>query len=287
MQLAWQTIANGLMLSAFYAIMAVGLSLVFGVMKTSNFAHGEFFMVGAYAVWLLYSLAGWPFWATVVVAIVVVGLLGVLVERAVFRPVRGDMLAGFLISICLVFILQVLVGRIWGVGRAKQIAPPLPGALNIWGIVFPWQRLLILPVALLLLGGLFFFLNRTKLGRGVRACAQDEEAASLHGVNANTMAAIALGMGSAMAGVAGALMAPLMSVSPYMGHFIIWTCFVIIIVGGLGNLKGTLLASIFFGFLSTIVTTLLDSNYAIIAANLTMAAFLALRPGGMLGYAEE
>ena len=287
MQLVGQTIANGLILSAFYAIIAVGLCLVYGVMKTSNFAHGEFYMLGAYTVWLLYVLNPWPFWATVVVATIGVGLLGVLAERIIFRPVRGDMLAGFIISLGLVFILQVLVGRIWGVGMAKRLPVPIPGGFTILGISLGWQRLTILPAALFLLGGLYFFLNRTRLGRAIRACAIDSQAASLHGISTHTMAAIALGIGSALAGAAGALMAPNMPVQPYMGYSVIWMCFVIIIVGGMGNLKGALLAAVFFGFLNTIVTTVLDSTIAIIAANLFMLIFLAFRPQGAMGYEEE
>ncbi len=287
MQLVWQTIANGLILSAFYALIAVGLCLVYGIMKTANFAHGEFFMLGAYTVWLLYALNNWPFWVTVVVAIIGVGLLGVLAERAIFRPVRGDMLAGFIISLGLVFILQVLVGRIWGVGYPKAVPVPLRGGLTVLGISVGWQRLTILPAALFLLGGLYFFLTRTKLGRAIRACAIDSEAASLHGVNANTMAAITLGIGSALAGAAGALMAPNLLVQPFMGYSVIWMCFVVIIVGGMGNIKGALLASVLFGFLNTIITTVLDSTIAIIVANLVMAAFLAFRPQGLVGYAEE
>jgi branched-chain amino acid transport system permease protein len=287
LQLVWQTIANGLILSAFYALMAVGLCLVYGIMKTANFAHGEFFMLGAYTVWLLYALNNWPFWVTVIVAIIGVGLLGVLAERVIFRPVRGDMLAGFIISLGLVFILQVFVGRIWGVGYPKSIPVPLQGGFTIYGVSVGWQRLTILPAALVLLGGLYFFLTRTKLGRAIRACAIDSEAAALHGVSADTMAAIALGIGSGLAGAAGALMAPNLLVQPFMGYNVIWMCFVVIIVGGMGNLKGALLASVLFGFLNTIITTVLDSTIAIIIANLVMATFLAFRPQGLVGYAEE
>ncbi len=287
MQLVGQIIANAIITSSFYALIAVGFCLVFGVMKTSNFAHGEFYMLGAYTVWLLYTLAGWPFFATVVVAFMVVGLLGVILERFIFRPVQGDMLGGFIISVGLVFILQVLVGRIWGVGMAKPIYVPLPGPLTILGISISKQRVVIPPIALLLIGGLIFFLNRTKLGRAVRACAEDKEAASLYGVNANTMAAIALGIGSALAGVAGALMAPILAVQPYMGAKVIWMCFVVIIVGGMGNLKGALLASILFGFINTITAHLLDSTFAIVISNLIMFVFLAFRPQGLVGYAKE
>ena len=286
MQLFWQTIANGIITSSFYAIIAVGLCLVFGVMQTSNYAHGEFFMIGAYTIWLLYTLNDWPFFLAVVVAIIVVGLLGVIAERAIFRPVRGNIISGFIISLGLVFILQVLVGQIWGVGRAKPVTPPLPGFLAIGDVYFGQQRLLILPAALLLLGGLYFFLTRTKLGRGIRACALDREAASLHGVNANTMAALALGIGCAMAGAAGALMAPIFPVTPYMGSFIIWTCFVVIIVGGVGNLKGTIFAALLFGFLYNIVTVLLDSTIANIMASVAMLLFLAFRPQGLVGYVK-
>lgn len=286
MQLFWQTVANALITSAFFAIIAVGLSLVFGVMQTANYAHGEFFMVGAYLVWLLYTLGDLPFYATVVVAIVGVGLMGVLAERTIFRPVRGNIISGFIISLGLVFILQVLVGQVWGVGRAKPVAPIFPGSLALGNVYLGWQRLTIIPAALLLIGGLYFFLTRTKLGRGLRACAIDREAAALHGINANIMAAIALGVGSAMAGAAGALMAPIFPVTPYMGSLIIWTAFVIIIVGGTGNLKGTIIASLLFGFLYNIVTTLLDSTIANIAASLVMLLFLAFRPQGLVGYAK-
>jgi branched-chain amino acid transport system permease protein len=287
MQLFWQVIANSIITSAFYAIITMGLCLVFGVMRTANYAHGEFFMIGAYVIWLLYTLNGWPFFVTVLAAIIIVGLLGVITERVLFRPVRGNIISGFIISLGLVFILQVLVGQIWGVGREKPVRPVFLGSLAIGNVYLGWQRLVILPAALLLLGGLYFFLTRTKLGRGVRACAQDREAASLHGVNANTMAALALGIGCAMAGGAGALMAPIFPVTPYMGSFVIWTCFVVIIVGGTGNLKGTIYASLLFGFLYNIVTTLLDSTIANIMASLMMLIFLAFRPQGLVGYVKR
>jgi branched-chain amino acid transport system permease protein len=154
------------------------------------------------------------------------------------------------------------------------------------GIVVSWQRVIIIPIAIITITLLYIFLNWTRLGRGLRASALDSEAASLHGISVNISAFMALGIGSAMAGLAGGLMAPIMSVTPYMGHLIIMMCFVIIIVGGAGSLKGAILASIFFGFLFTIVTTVLDSVIAMIVASVVMGIVLAIRPGGMTGYAQ-
>lgn len=287
MEFVGQTIVNALVTSSFYALIAVGLSLVFGVMTIVNFAHGELYMLGAYTVWFLYAVGNMPFFAAVGVAIVVVGLLGILLERGIFRPVRGNMLSALIISVGIVFILQVSVGQIWGVGKMKPVPAAFPGALDLLGIYISWQRLIVIPVAILLLGGLWVFLTRFRLGRALRASAQDSEAASLQGISINRSAAIAMLIGCAMAGAAGALMSPIMSVYPYMGHMVIWTCFVIIIVGGAGNIKGTILAALFFGFLHTIITTLLDSTIALIVSSLFMLIFLAIRPQGLLGYAER
>lgn len=287
MELAWQTILNGLIASAFYALMALGLSLVFGVMQTVNYAHGEFFMLGAYTVWLLYAIGGWPFFVAVVVAIIVVCLLGVLVERVLFKPLRGDIFGGFIISIGLAFILQVFAVKVWGVGLAKAVPVAFTGSLELFGASVGWQRFIILPFTILLIGLLYLFLSRTRLGRGLRACAIDSEAAALHGIDVNTICALAFGMACALAGAAGALMAPIMPVTPYMGHMIIWTCFVVIIVGGAGNLKGTILAALLFGFLNTIITTMLDATIANIGGSILMLIILAIRPRGLVGYAEK
>ena len=286
MHLVFQTIANSVVLSCFFILLTVGLTMVFGVMKTANYAHGEFYMVGAYVVWLLYARIGWPFFAAVVAAILIVGLLGLITERVLFRPMRGNILSGYIISIGLVFVLQVLTARIWGVGMPKPVPYAFPGVLNMGGIIIPWQRVIIIPIVISTITLLYLFLYRTRLGQGLRASALDSEAASLHGISAGMSSFMALGIGSAMAGMAGGLMAPIMSVTPYMGHLIIMMCFVIVIVGGAGSIKGALLASIFFGFLFTIITTVFDSVIAMIVACVAMGIVLTIRPGGMMGYAQ-
>lgn len=287
MEFIGQTILNGLMTSSFYALIAVGLSLVFGVMHIVNFAHGEFYMLGAYTVWVLYAKMGWPFFAAVAAAIVLVGLLGLLSERFIFRKAKGNVLSGFIMSVGLVFILQVAVVKIWGLGKMKPVPAAYPQIMDMGGISTSWQRLIVIPVTALLLGSLWFFLERFRIGRALRAAALEPEAAALQGVSVKRCAAVAMLIGSAMAGAAGALMAPIMSVHPYMGHAVVWTAFVVVIVGGAGNIKGTVLASLFFGYLTTIITTLLDSTIANMVNVLVMLVLLAIRPQGMTGHAEH
>lgn len=286
MEFFWQTILNGLIISSFYALIAVGLSLVFGVMHIVNFAHGEFYMIGAYTVWVLFALLHWPFFIAVGAAIVIVGLLGLVSERLIFRHAHGNVLSGFIMSVGLVFILQVAVVEIWGVGKMKPVPAAFPQVLDIGGVSTSWQRFIVLPATIILLWALWYFLAKFRVGRGLRASALDPEAAALYGISPKKSAAVAMLLGSAMAGAAGALMAPIMSVHPYMGHSVVWTAFVVVIVGGAGNIKGTILAALIFGFLTTIITTLLDSTIANLVNTLVMLVILAIRPQGVAGHAE-
>lgn len=283
MSVILQTFVNGLITSSFYILLAVGLTLVFGVMNIANFAHGEFFMLGAYAVWLLYGVSGLPFIIAVLIAGVGVGGFGILSERVLFRPVQGNVLGGFIVSIGLVFILQVFVGQVWGVGMAKPVPKVFPGSLKFLGIYIGWQRFIVMPVTAVFMGVLWIFLNRTRHGRGLRAAAQDSEAAVLQGISINKSSAIAMGLGSMLVAAGGALMAPLVSVYPYMGHSVVWTAFVIVIVGGPGNIKGTILAAFFFGFLHTIVATVLDSTIGNLMGVVFMLIILAIKPEGLMG----
>ena len=238
-------------------------------------------MLGAYVVWLFYGLRGVNYIAAVLLAMLLVGGLGIIIERGIFKPLRGNVLGVAIISVGLLFILQVLVGQIWGLGYPKRVDAPIMGALNIHGVSIGWQRVIIIFASILLLGTLWVFLQRTKMGRAIRASAQDSEAASLQGISINRSATLAMGIGSALTGAAGALMAPAFAVHPYMGHVVLLIALIVVIVGGAGNLKGTVLAAILFGFLYTIITTFLDAVIANIASVLFMVLLLAIKPGGL------
>ena len=182
MELFVQSLLYGLIQSGFFALAAVGLVLIFGVMGVVNFAHGELVMVGAYTVWFLHAQHQVPFLATVLVAIILVGLIGLLMERLLFRPMREDPLGGLICSIGVLFVLQVLATLIGGEGPSKQVPPPFEGTLTIFGwLHLPIQRLFSLVISAIALGLLWYFLTRSKLGWALRAVSQDREAASVAG----------------------------------------------------------------------------------------------------------
>lgn len=271
------------MTAGIYALVAVGLAMVFGVMQMANLAHGEFYMVAAYAVWVFYAKHNWPFFAAVAAGMGIVGAMGLAVERGLFRPMRGQVVSGFIATAGLMYMLQVGVGRIWGVGLDKPVPPAFTGAVSILGANIGWQRVIVIIAAVVMLVILWLFLHRFKLGQALRATAQDPEAAALQGISVNKMTALAMFIGSVFAGAAGAFMAPVYPVNPYMGHVVILIAFIVIIVGGLGSIEGTILASIIFGFLYTFVTTVADGVIASIVGVLTMLTVLALRPQGLRG----
>jgi len=282
-----QSIANSIVQGSIYATVAVGLALAFGVMQMANFAHGEFFMLGAYVVYVLYALGDVPFPVAVIAAFPIVALFGVATERFIFRPTRENVLAGFMATAGLALILQVLVGQTWGVGLMRSIPTPYMGIVEIGSARLGWQRLLVIPAAVLMMGGLWLFLHKTKLGKGLRACAQDREAAALHGISNNRMAALAMAIAGGFAGVAGALMAPIHAVTPYMGHTIIVTAFVVVIIGGMASIEGAVLAAFLLGFIHTFATTLFDAVVATMIGVAFMALVLIVRPSGLLGRIKE
>ena len=278
-----QSFANALVLGSIYAMVAVGLALAFGVMQMANFAHGELFMAGAYVVYVLYSLAGLPFVVAVIAAFPIVAMLGVLFERAIFRPTRGNVLAGFMATAGAGFIMQVLVGQQWGVGLMRSVPVPYKGSAEILGAAVSWQRLAIIPATLIMVGGLWLFLKKFKAGKALRACAQDTEAAVLQGISINKMTRLAMFLSGGFAGVGGALMAPIIPVTPYMGHVYAVTAFIVVIVGGMASIEGAVLAAFILGFIHTFVSTLYDSVTATMVGVLFMAVVLIVKPTGLLG----
>ena len=278
-----QTLLNSVVTASVYALVAVGLAMAFGVMKMANFAHGEFFMVGSYTVYVLYQLGGFNFWVAVALSMPIVALLGVATERLIFRQTGINILAGFMATVGLGFVLQVAAGRIWGVGMMKRIDTPYMGAAEIGDAHVGWQRLIVIPCAIAMLIALRFFLYNTKLGKALRACAQEPETAALMGINIRTMTMLAMALAGASAGLAGALMAPIQAITPYMGHGIVLIAFVVVIVGGTASIEGAVLAAVILGFIHTFVTTLTDSLIGTMVGVGFMALTLVIRPQGLLG----
>ncbi len=286
MDLLWQTAVNATYAASYMALIAVGLVMIFGVMGVINFAHGELYMVGAYCVVFLYAQENFPFLLAVAAGLVFVGIVGLVMERTMFRPLRDNPLGGLIASIGFLLILQTLA--VLGFGRRMGHVPPATqDKAEIFGAVLTYQRLFVILAAILLLAALWTFLRRSKFGRALRACAQDAEAASLQGISMNQTARVAMFIGAALAGVAGALTAPLVSPTPYIGHSIIVTAFIIIIVGGVGSLEGAVIAAVLYAFVHTFVTTFFDGVIANIVGLALMFAVLVVRPTGLFGARER
>ena len=284
MELLLQSIVNGVSQSGFFALAAVGLVLIFGVMGVVNFAHGELVMVGAYTVWFLHAQNNVPFLLTIVIAVILVSAIGLIMERFLFRPMRENPLGGLICSIGVLFILQVIATLVGGDGPSKQVPPPFEGTMILFDFLrIPNQRVFSIVVSVTALGLLWYFLTRTRLGWSLRAVSQDREAAGLQGINSNRISMIAIGVGAAMAGLAGALMAPLTNINPHMGHNIIITAFIVTIVGGVGSLSGAVIASIFYALFHTFITTYFSGTIATISGLLIMVLMLIIRPSGIMG----
>ena len=287
MELLAQTGLNAVYAASYISLVAVGLVLIFGVMGVVNFAHGELFMAGAYAVVALYADFQIPFFVAVAAGLIFVGLLGLAMERALFRSLRDNPLGGLVASIGFLMILQALAVMGFGV-RMEHIPPVTQEVIKFADKVrLPVARLYVIVAAVVFLTALWYFLKRTRFGWALRASAQDPQAAELQGISINQTARIAMFIGAGLAGVAGALTAPLVSVNPHMGHSVIVTAFIVIIVGGVGSLEGAVVASIAYAIVHTFVTTFFDGVLADIVGLSLMLIVLIVKPTGLFGSADR
>ncbi len=286
-ELIAQTGLNALYAAAYLSLVAVGLVLIFGVMGVINFAHGELFMLGAYVVVALYTGLEMPFVLVAALALMFVGCVGLLMEFTMFRPLRSNPLGGLVASIGFLVVLQALVSM--GFGVRMEHVPPVTQEVIVFSekIRLPAQRLAVIVAAAAFLGALWLFLRRTRFGWALRASAQDPEAAALQGISIRKTSMMAMFIGGALAGVAGALTAPLISVNPNMGHSVIVAAFIVIIVGGVGSLEGAVVAAFAYAFVHTAVTTIWDGVIADIVGLLLMLGVLIIKPTGLFGTADR
>ena len=286
-ELLAQTGLNAIYAASYMSLVAVGLVLIFGVMGVINFAHGELFMLGAYTVVGLYADFQMPFLFAVAVGLVFVGVVGLGMERALFRPLRDNPLGGLVVSIGFLMILQALA--VMGFGVRMEHVPPVTQEVIVFSekVRLAVPRLYVIIAAVVLLTALWTFLKKTHFGWALRASAQDPEAAALQGISINQTSRIAMFIGAGLAGIAGALTAPLVSVNPYMGHSVIITAFIVIIVGGIGSLEGAVVAAVAYAFIHTIVTTFWDGVIANIVGLSLMLAVLIVKPTGLFGTADR
>ncbi len=274
-------IANGLVLGVLYVLIAIGLSIVFGLLGIVNFAHGAFFALGAYFALTLYHVLGWP---AVVLAPIGVGALGMAVERVLIRRLYvHDPLIGLIVTFALSLLIDAMIRLIWG-GSGQPFDAPLflHGFLLYGPILITKYRLAVLMVTVVLLVGLWAFLSFTPLGRILRAGSRDAEMVGLLGINLPLVLTWVFGLGCALAGIAGLLAAPLWTVSPAMSVGAIMPAFVVVTIGGLGSYAGAIIAGLLVGVVTTLTIQFWPAASGAVMY-VFMALVLLLRPRGLLG----
>lgn len=280
-----QSIVNGVILGTLYLMMAIGFTLAFGVMRIVNFAHGEFYMIGAFLALIGVNWLGLPFAFSLAFTVAAALLLGALVERLVFRPFRADELSGMIASLGLAMILQH--GALILFGPDPQSFPSLvSGVYRLGDIIIPKSRALTLGIGLVILVAFYFFLMHTRMGRALRALVQDQEVAAIYGVRLEIMYPLGLGLGVALAAVAGGLMAPLFGVSPFIGATPLLKAFIVVILGGLGSIPGAALAAILLGLIESFTSSFVSASAADIVTFALVVVVLLVRPAGLLGKGE-
>jgi branched-chain amino acid transport system permease protein len=241
-------------------------------------------MLGGFAAYYLFAVGGLNYVATLVLAVLLVGLAGVVAERLVFRHLRGKTLNAFIVSLGLLWVLQATAQLSFGV-LDKSVPSAVSGIVRVGGVIVSRERLFVILTAVALIIGLYLFLKFTRTGQAMRAVAQDAEAAALQGVNIELTSALGFGIGCALAGAAGALLAPIFAVSPTMGALPVVKAFIIIIVGGMGSLPGAVLGGLLLGAVEGVGTLFMSSAAVNILGFLMVIAILLLRPRGLLGAA--
>ena len=279
-----QSAIIGVSIGSIYILMALGLTLMFGMMHIINFAHGAVYMLGAFVIYYVFFQWGAPYFAAFVVAMLVLGAFGYFVERTVYRPIKGGIEPTLVALLALTTFLQAAGYPVFG-QLDKHVPPVFQGTRNVLGVMISVERLMIIPVAAVLVIALYLFINKTRLGAAMRAIEQDKEAAALQGVNVDMVNGLAFGIGFALAAAAGALMAPIFKLDPMMGEQPLLKAFIIIILGGLGSIPGAILGGLMLGLIDSIVATALGAEPAFLLSFVFIILVLVFKPTGLFGHA--
>ena len=281
-----QALINGIMLGGFYGVMVLGFSVIWGVMGVINLAHGEFVMVGAYITWVLNKQFGWdPFWALIVV-IPLMFVLGyvlqhILINRLVERPHLISLLVTFGLSIIIANIVKLVY-----TASPRVTDTALKGFWRVGGVTFPITKTYILLAALIIMVTLYLFLQHTRMGKSIRAAAQNKEAARMVGIEIGKVYALTFGICIALTGAAGMLISPTQAIFPFMGPPLTLKAFAITAMSGLGSIPGALLGGIVLGLVEIFIGTYVPgvgTNLGVVSSFVLLVVVLVTRPQGLFG----
>jgi branched-chain amino acid transport system permease protein len=280
-----QMLVNGVVLAVNYALIALGITLIFSIMNILNFAHGQMFMIGGVVVYYLYGIYHLNYFLSLVAVVAALGVIGYLFETCFFRRMRKVATReenSMLLAVGTALLLENLALSIFG-EKQRGVPPVVTGVYRFGSAFLPANRLLVMLLALVLIIGLLLFVQYTRMGRAMRALAQDREVTHLMGVNVNRVAAFGFAIGAALAGLAGGLLITVFGVNSGVGNFYSIKAFIMIMIGGAGVVPGAILGAIVLGFAEAIGYELLPGSVTYLLIFIGLIVFLLLRPQGLLG----
>jgi branched-chain amino acid transport system permease protein len=283
METIWQGIFNGLVMGWIYVLVALGLTMVFSIMRIVQFAHGEIYMLGAYCTYWIAVVLGLNVFVALLLAAIVMGLVGVILEKILFRQFRGQIEGSIIVAIGLILLMQTIAAIGFGT-QDKWIPTTIPGALNIWSIKIPWERALSVITGIILVLALFLFIRRTKIGQAMIATSQDIEAATLQGIDVNRVSMVCMAIGCALAAIAGGLMGAIFGVQPVMGSYAMEKGIAVIILGGLGSIWGAVIGGLLLGLIDGLIPLGSNTTVASIIGFSVIVLILIVKPKGLLGH---
>jgi len=278
---------NGLASGAFYALLALGLSVIFGMLRVVNFAHGTMYMLGAFATYYGATLFHLPFFAALIVAPIVVGLFGIVLERALLRHLYPlDPIYNLLLTFALVLVIENVVRYFAGaLGSPYAIPDALSGATNLGFTIYPTYKLFVIAVALLMCAVVWYVVERTPFGARIRAATENPTLVRAFGIDTGRLVTVTFGAGVALAALAGVLAAPTTNVQPDMGDAIIIYTFAIVVIGGLGSILGSILAGFILGVVQAFGTVVFPPISTTLIF-IVMVVVIVFRPAGLFGRPE-
>jgi branched-chain amino acid transport system permease protein len=288
LKLIAEQLINGLVLGSMYAIVASGLTLIWGTMKMLNFAHGELYMLGGYVLYFTLMVFGMhPFWA-VFFAMLVVFFVGVLIERLLLHPLLdkpGWDVSPLVVTLGISIFLQNFALKVWG-ERFKNVPYFIEGTMETAGFRIAYQRILILVVAATVMFGFWMYVKKSRFGIALRATAQDREAATILGINSHRIYMLTFGISSALAALAATMLAPLFLINPWMGIPPQLKAFIVVVLGGLGSFGGAILGGFLLGTIESLAIVFLSSEWKDVVSFLVLILILIIRPSGFFGTKE-
>lgn len=278
---------NGLVNGSFYALLSLGLAVIFGMLRVVNFAHGVLYMLGAFAAYILLQQYDIGFWPSLILVPIAVGVFGMVLERLLIRWLYGlDPLYNFLLTFGLALLLQDAVRLRFGMqGQPYAIPSQLEGATDLGLFVYPTYRLFVIIFSIAVCVAVWIIIERTRVGMVVRAATEKADLTRAFGINVDRWVTPVFGFGVALAALGGVLAAPMRNVSPVMGSDLIIVAFAVVVIGGLGSILGSIVA----GFIVGVLASLGAASYSSLANTLAfilMAIVLLVRPAGLFGSAE-